>query len=92
VCTRAIERIDYHLAFAVGGQSDPGLVSAKHWGSLASQCDVGVRFLHRLLQETATSLLEQIGQTKSLFEAQYGGYPALQRIERVVTQQCRRAT
>ncbi|GMQ87539.1 MAG: type II toxin-antitoxin system HipA family toxin [Gammaproteobacteria bacterium] len=92
VCTRAIERIDYHLAFDVGGQRDPGQISTKHWESLASQCDVGSRFLHRLLQETATSLLEQIGQTKSLFEAQYGEYHSLQRIERVVTQQCRRAT
>ncbi len=92
VCTRAIERIDYHLAFDVGGQRDPVQISTKHWESLASQCDVGSRFLHRLLQETATSLLEQIGQTKSLFEAQYGEYPSLQRIERVVTQLCRRAT
>jgi serine/threonine-protein kinase HipA len=92
VCTRAIERIDYHLAFDVGGQRDPGLISTKHWESLASQCDVGSRFLHRLLQETAASLLEQIGQTKEVFEAQYGDYPSLQRIERVVTQQCHRAT
>lgn len=92
VCTRAIERIDYHLAFDVGGQRDPGLISTKHWKLLASQCDVGSRFLHRLLQETATSLLEQIGQTKVLFEAQYGEYPSLQRIERVVIQQCQRAT
>ncbi len=90
VCTRAIERIDYHLAFDVGGQRDPGLVSTKHWESLAGECDVGSRFLLRLVEETATSLLEQIGQTKALFEAQYGEYPALQRIERVVTQQCRR--
>jgi serine/threonine-protein kinase HipA len=92
VCTRAIERIDYHLAFDVGGQRDPGQISTKHWESLASQCDVGSRFLHRLLQETAASLLEQIGQTKEVFEAQYGDYPSLQRIERVVTQQCHRAT
>jgi serine/threonine-protein kinase HipA len=91
VCTRAIERIDYHLAFAVGGQRDPGLITTKHWDVFARQCDVGSRFLRRLLQETAASLLEQIGQTKALFEAQYGEYPSLQRIERVVTQQCHRA-
>jgi len=91
VCTRAIERIDYHLAFDVGGQRDPGLISTKHWESLASQCDVSSRFLLGLLQETATSLLEQIGQTKALFEALHGEYPSLQRIERIVKQQCRRA-
>jgi len=92
VCTRAIERIDYHLAFDVGGQRDPGLVSIKHWESLAGECDVGSRFLLRLVEQTTTSLLEQIGQTKALFETQYGKYPALQRIERVITQQCRRTT
>lgn len=92
VCTRAIERIDYHLAFAIGGQRDPGQITTKHWESLAGECDVGARFLIRLVEETATSLLEQIGQTKALFEEQYGDYPSLQRIEHIVTQQCRRAT
>ncbi len=92
VCTRAIERIDYHLAFDVGGQRDPGQITTKHWESLAGECDVGSRFLIRLVEETATSLLENIGQTKALFEEQYGDYPSLQRIERIVTQQCRRAT
>ena len=92
VCTRAIERIDYHLAFDVGGQRDPAQITTKHWASLAGECDVGSRFLIRLVEETATSLLEQIGQTKAQFEEQYGDYPSLQRIERIVTQQCRRAT
>jgi len=92
VCTRAIDRIDYHLAFDVGGQRDPGQITTKHWDALARQCDVGPRFLRRLLQETATSLLEKISNTKALFEAQYGDYPSLQRIERVVTQQCHRTT
>jgi serine/threonine-protein kinase HipA len=92
VCTRAIERIDYHLAFDVGGQRDPGQITTKHWDALARQCDVGSRFLRRLLQETAASLLEKISNTKVQFEAQYGDYPSLQRIERIVTQQCHRAT
>ena len=91
ICTRAIERIDYHLAFAVGGQTDPGQITAAHWDTLARQCEVGSRFLRRLLQESAVSLLEQISNTKELFEALYGDYPSLQRIERVVTQQCHRA-
>ncbi len=90
VCTRAIERIDTHLAFDIGGQRDPGQITTKHWESLAGECDVGSRFLIRLVEETATSLLEQIGQTKALFEEQYGDYPSLQRIEHVVMQQCRR--
>jgi len=92
VCTRAIERIDYHLAFDVGGQRDPGQITKAHWDALARQCDVGPRFLGRLIQDTAASLLKHIGQTRTLLEAQYGDYPSLQRIERVVTQQCNRAS
>ncbi len=92
VCTRAIERIDTHLAFDIGKQRDPGQITTKHWASLAGECDVGSRFLIGLVEETATSLLEQIGQAKALFEEQYGKYPSLQRIERIVIQQCRRAT
>ncbi len=91
ICTRAIERIDYRLAFDVGGQRDPGHITTAHWDELARQCDVRPRFLNQLLQETATSLLEQIDQTRNLFESQYGDYPSLQRIGRIVTQQCNRA-
>lgn len=90
VCTRAIERIDYHLAFAVGGQRDPGQISTTNWDTLASQCDLGSRFLHRMIQDTASALLEEVSNTKEQFESQYGNYPSLQRIERVVTQQCLR--
>ena len=91
VCTRAIERIDYHLAFDVGGQRDPTQITTAHWDTLARQCDVRPSFLDRLLQETAASLLDHISQTKALFEAQYGDYPSLQRIVHIVTQQCHRA-
>jgi len=91
VCTRAIERIDYHLAFSVGNQRDPGQITKTHWDELARQCDVGTRFLGRLIQDTSTVLLDNISQTKALFEEQYGDYPSLQRIERIVKQQCKRA-
>lgn len=90
VCTRAIERIDRHLAFSVGGQRDPGLISAKHWDLFSEECDIGSRFLHGLVNETASSLLEQIGPARARFEERYGDYPSLQRIERVVNRQCRR--
>jgi len=89
ICTRAIERIDDRLAFDVGGQRDPGHVTEKHWQALAVQCDVSPRFLKSLLSETSDLLLENLETTKSLFEEQYGEYPALQRIEHVVRQQCR---
>ena len=91
VCTRAIERIDYHLAFDVGGERNPGVITPAHWEALAKQCDVRPQFLGNLVRETADALQERIGPEREAFEARYGAYPALQRIEKVVTTQCRRS-
>jgi serine/threonine-protein kinase HipA len=90
VCTRAIERIDYHLAFSVGDERNPGVVSTKNWDDLAQQCDLRPRFLQAQVQDVATRLLEQLQPVKERFEGQYGEYAALQRIEQVVTKQCQR--
>jgi len=90
VCTRAIERIDYHLAFDVGGQRNPSVITSAHWEALAKACDVRPQFLGNLVRETAAALLERLGPARETFEARYGTYPALQRIEQVVTTQCRR--
>jgi len=50
------------------------------------------QFLGNLVQETAAALQERLVPVREAFEARYGDYPALQRIERVVTTQCRRVT
>jgi serine/threonine-protein kinase HipA len=91
VCTRAIERIDYHLAFAVGDERNPSVVTRKHWQTLASQCDLRPQFLLNQVHDVATRLLDSLAATKAVFESQYGAYPALQRIEKVVSRQCRQA-
>ncbi len=90
LCTRAIERIDDHLALDVGGQRNPSLVTFTHWEELARQCDVRPRFLSRLVQETAAALMEHLAPTRRAFEERHGPYPALQRIEQIVLRQCRR--
>lgn len=90
ICTRAIERIDYHLAFAVGGERDPSLITNKHWSDLAQDCDVRPRFLLDKVHTMATALLQQLKPVREQFEAQYGSYEALQRVEQVVYKQCRR--
>ncbi len=92
ICTRAIERIDYHLAFDVGGERDPGAITTAHWDTLAKQCDVRPRFLGKLVEETATLLVENVVPAKEAFETQFGLYPALQRIEQIVRKQCHRIT
>ena len=90
VCTRAIERIDYHLAFDVGGERNPSVITSANWEALAKACDVRPQFLSNLVRETADALQERIGPAREAFEARYGAYPALQRVEKVVTTQCRR--
>ncbi len=92
VCTRAIARIDIHLAFEVGGERNPSLITPGHWEALARQCDVRPQFLRHLVQQTAATLMGRLGQVREAFEADYGAYPALQRIEQVVTKQCQRIT
>lgn len=91
VCTRAIERIDYHLAFAVGDERNPSVVTRKHWEALASQCDIRPQFLLNQVNDVAIRLLDNLSAAKTAFESNYGAYPALQRIEKIVTKQCRRA-
>ncbi|MXZ80071.1 MAG: type II toxin-antitoxin system HipA family toxin [Gammaproteobacteria bacterium] len=90
VCTRAIERIDYRLAFDVGGERNPGVITSAHWEELARQCDVRPQFLDNLVRETADALQKRVGLEREAFEARYGAYSALQRIEKIVTTQCRR--
>jgi serine/threonine-protein kinase HipA len=89
VCTRAIKRIDYHLAFAVGDERNPSVVTRKNWESLASQCGIRPQFLLNQVTEVAARLLDNLAPTKTSFESQYGTYPALQRIEQLVSKQCR---
>ena len=90
VCTRAIERIDYHLAFDVGGERNPRVITSTHWETLAKACDVRPQFLGNLVRKMAAALQDRLGPVREAFEARCGAYPALQRIERVVTTQCRR--
>ena len=90
VCTRAIERIDYHLAFGVGGERNPAQITDTHWNTLATECDVRPRFVADLVQETAGALQGKLALARQTFEGKFGAYPALQRVENVVRQQCRR--
>ncbi len=90
VCTRAIERIDDHLAFAVGGERNPSVITTQHWEAFARQCDVRPRFLLQLVEETAARLLDKLTEVGAAFAARFGPYPALQRVEQVVRRQCQR--
>jgi serine/threonine-protein kinase HipA len=88
VCTRAIDRIDHHLAFDVGGERDSGRIHQAQWDRLATQCDIRKQFLRGLIEGTAASLSEQLQPVRETFEKRFGPYAALQRIEQVVRKQC----
>jgi len=90
ICTRAIQSTDHRLALYVGSNRDPGIVTLKHWHDLAGQCDVSSNLVTDLIQEVAAGLLERISSEREIFEERYGPYPALQRIEKVVSKQCMR--
>ena len=91
VCTRAIERIDQNLAFGVGGERHPGMILEKHWAKEAEACGIRPRFLQGLVKDSAQQLLDGLQPVNAKFAAQYGPYPALQRVEQVIRQQCRLA-
>lgn len=91
VPTRAIENLDHDLAIGVGGIRNPGNVGRRHWESLSVECDVRSEVVLSLVEQTAESLLEHFAEARARFEETHGGLPALDRVERVVSRQCRRA-
>jgi serine/threonine-protein kinase HipA len=91
ICTRAIERIDYHLAFAIGDEYNPSVITAKHWSDLAQSCGLHPELLLSSVYIFANLLLKKLQSAREIFETLYGSYPALQRVEQVIIKQCRRA-
>jgi len=87
VCTRAFERIDSRLAFSVGEQRDPELVTFDDWKSLAKACDINGAFLIRIINKMSGELQRAYDLTKTEFESSYGNTPELQRIEKIVKKQ-----
>lgn len=89
---RAIEHIDDHLAFEVGGENGPHAMAPTHGDTLAEECDIRPQLVHNLIVETQTAIQEKIGSVREAFEENNGPYPALQRIEKVISKQCQRGT
>ena len=90
VCTRAIERIDPKLAFAIGGERMPGNIRPVHWQKQAAALDIKPGYLQTLVSETADRVRQEINPALEAFRQKHGDYPALQRVQRVVERQLRR--
>lgn len=91
VCTRAIARIDENMAFRVGGERNPSMIRLRHWGAEANACGIRPKFLQDLVKDLAHKIRENLNQVRVDFEKLYGSHPALQRVEAVITKQCKRA-
>jgi len=90
VCTRAIERIDSRLAFSVGGEFNPDRISVAHWENLATTCKIGKPYLKKFIQQIAVDLMDNITIVKKQFEEMHGAYPALLRVQMMVTKRCKK--
>ncbi len=90
VCTRAIEHIDAKLAFSIGGQYEPGQIDQKDWSAFAKDNDINQRFLFNLINEQAEQIQDTLPVVLQKFRDDYGAYGALQRVERVINNQCKR--
>jgi serine/threonine-protein kinase HipA len=90
VCTRAIEKIDTKLAFAIGEQYDPGQINQNDWSAFATENDINQRFLFNLVIEQAEQIQDALPSVIQKFKDDYGGYEALQRVEQVINNQCKR--
>jgi serine/threonine-protein kinase HipA len=90
VCTRAVERIDARLAFSVGGERNPGLVTLEHWALEAKKCGIRPDYLHSQVVDLVEKLSQALPGARERFDATYGACPALQRVERIVRGQCKR--
>ncbi len=91
VPTRGIANLDHDLALHVGGLGNPENLGPSHWESLAVECDIRPAVVMSLVQESAESLMANLPLTRERFEDLHGRFPAMQRVERVVQHQCRRA-
>jgi len=90
VCTRAVENIDRNLAFAIGGQRDPGQINKQNWIDFAKETDTNQRFMLDIVNEQAEQILEKFPTVLQKFRDDYGAYEALQRVENVIVNQCQR--
>ena len=71
VSTRAIERIDYRLAFSVGDKRNPVVVTLKQWETLANHCGLRPHFLRDHVLDVATRLLDNLQSVRKNFEILY---------------------
>jgi len=90
VCTRAIKELNVDLAFSIGGEYHPNLITKDHWKKFAADCNVRLAYLTKMINELIEQLLKCYAEEKAKFEMNFGDFPALQRVGIIINKQCRR--
>lgn len=88
VCTRAVEHISTSLAFSIGGEQIPGNVRRQQWDQLAKDLGIRSKYLLELVHDVAARVRDAVRPTLDDFQVRHGPYPALQRVQQVVDDQC----
>ena len=91
VCTRAWPNLGRHLAMSVGGESDPGRISPRHWQAQAEAMGMRPRFVLREVGNMAASIQAALPKVKTDLEQAHGALPMLQQPEKIIRSQLRMA-
>lgn len=89
VCTRAIEHLDSKLALSIAGEFNPDKISTDHLQQLAKDCNIRSPYLNKTINHMISNIKDNLAPTIKEFEDEYGSYPAIQRITKVIKKQCR---
>ncbi|MEX0617754.1 MAG: type II toxin-antitoxin system HipA family toxin [Pseudohongiellaceae bacterium] len=92
VCTRAIERIDTSLAFAIGQEHNPGRIYKRNWEAFATEIDINANYLIKTVQVSIEKILDSLPNVFQNFKEDYGEYAALQRVNHFIRCQCHGAS
>lgn len=91
VCTRAYPRVERRLAFAIGGERDPGQIGHRHWNHLAETLDIGGRYVRGIVRTMTDKVENELDAAVGEFKDRYGTRPILQMAPTVIRRQVRRA-
>lgn len=90
VCTRAVKDIDTHLAMSIGNQYDPGHITSDDWRQFSQQCNIRFSLIHDIILDMIERIKATIPTIIEEFEDTIRPYPALQRVQIIVTKQCKK--
>jgi len=87
VCTRAIRHLDETLALRIGNQKNPNLISKNNLIELANQCKIRPNRILNIANKMIIDIDTKLALVNDSITIKYGKKPALQQIDRVITQQ-----